>query len=157
MVSGFVINGGENCHESRQPTLIPKETVQQLCALLVLHKQDELTGIAKDEQHLFFAQDKRMLVSRALAGQFPNYESIAPQNDRALGALSTWHPPRTRGARGVDPRWNRPQIDRRRGKSRRGPKGPRSRCSRSLLALHSRALPKPEATEKPESRNRPGS
>ncbi len=56
MVSGFVINGGENCHESRQPTLIPKETVQQLCALLVLHKQDELTGIAKDEQHLFFAQ-----------------------------------------------------------------------------------------------------
>jgi len=64
--------------------LIPKEAAHQLGALLTLRKQDELTGIAKDEQHLFFAQDERMLVSRALAGQFPNYESILPQNGRAL-------------------------------------------------------------------------
>ena len=66
--------------------LIPKEAAHQLCVLLTLRKQDELTGIAKDEQHLFFTQNERVLVSRALAGQFPNYESILPQNDRALEA-----------------------------------------------------------------------
>src|SRR2546427_13162397 len=66
--------------------LIPKEAAHQLCALLTLRKQDELTGIAKDDRHLFFTQDERMLVSRALAGQFPNYESILPQNDHALEA-----------------------------------------------------------------------
>src|SRR5439155_19716473 len=64
--------------------LIPKEAAHQLCTLLTLRKQDELTQIAKDEQHLFFTQGERMLVSRALAGQFPNYESILPQNDRTL-------------------------------------------------------------------------
>jgi len=64
--------------------LIPKESAHQLCALLALRKQDEVTGITKDEQHVFFTQGERMLVSRALAGQFPNYESILPQNDRAL-------------------------------------------------------------------------
>jgi len=66
--------------------LIPKEAAHQLGTLLTLRKQDERTGIAKDEQHLFFTQDERLLVSRALAGQFPNYESILPQNDRALEA-----------------------------------------------------------------------
>jgi DNA polymerase-3 subunit beta len=42
---------------------------------------------AKDENHLFFSLGSRRLVSRVLAGQFPNYELVIPRdNDKNIVA-----------------------------------------------------------------------
>ena len=65
--------------------LIPKEAAHQLCVLLTLRKQDELTGIAKDEQHLFFTQNERVLVSRALAG--PSSRTTSPSCRKTTAPL----------------------------------------------------------------------
>jgi DNA polymerase-3 subunit beta len=37
--------------------------------------------LSKDESHLFFAVGSRLLVTRQLTGQFPNYESVLPKDN----------------------------------------------------------------------------
>jgi DNA polymerase III subunit beta len=42
-------------------------------------------GFSKDDNHLFFDMGKRLLTSRMLTGQFPNYEAVLPRNnDRTI-------------------------------------------------------------------------
>src|SRR5205814_1858185 len=36
---------------------------------------------AKDESHLFFQVKHRLLISRILTGQFPNYEAVLPRDN----------------------------------------------------------------------------
>jgi DNA polymerase-3 subunit beta len=36
---------------------------------------------AKDESHLFFQVGHRLLISRILTGQFPNYETVLPRDN----------------------------------------------------------------------------
>jgi DNA polymerase-3 subunit beta len=39
----------------------------------------------KDENHIFFRMGRRLLISRVLSGQFPNYEAVLPKgNDRVV-------------------------------------------------------------------------
>jgi DNA polymerase-3 subunit beta len=38
-------------------------------------------GFARDDNHLFFDMGKRLLISRVLTGQFPNYEAVLPRNN----------------------------------------------------------------------------
>src|SRR5262249_53425363 len=39
----------------------------------------------KDENHIFFRMGRRLLISRMLSGQFPNYEAVLPKgNDRVI-------------------------------------------------------------------------
>jgi len=39
----------------------------------------------KDENHIFFRMGRRLLISRMLSGQFPNYEAVLPKgNDRVV-------------------------------------------------------------------------
>lgn len=65
--------------------LVPKKAMAELTRLL--GEADEKTEIefGKDENHLFFRMGKRLLVSRMLTGQFPNYEAVLPRdNDRVV-------------------------------------------------------------------------
>ena len=63
--------------------LIPKKTLAELLRLAAEH--DDLVEFARDENHLFFRFGGRVLVSRMLSGQFPNYELVMPKdNDRAV-------------------------------------------------------------------------
>ena len=36
---------------------------------------------ARDDSHLFFRVDSRLLISRILTGQFPNYEAVLPRDN----------------------------------------------------------------------------
>ena len=38
-------------------------------------------GFSRDDNHLFFDMGKRLLISRMLTGQFPNYEAVLPRNN----------------------------------------------------------------------------
>jgi DNA polymerase III subunit beta len=44
-------------------------------------ESDAHFDFAKDESHLFFQVDHRLLISRILTGQFPNYEAVLPRDN----------------------------------------------------------------------------
>jgi DNA polymerase III subunit beta len=63
--------------------LIPRKTLVELQKLI--GEQDMLVEFGRDENHLFFAVGSKRLVSRILAGQFPNYELVVPRdNDKSI-------------------------------------------------------------------------
>jgi DNA polymerase III subunit beta len=63
--------------------LVPKKTLLELAKL---SSEDLLSLEFKNsENHLFFRLGERLLVSRVLTGQFPNYEMVIPrQNDKSV-------------------------------------------------------------------------
>jgi len=63
-------------------TLIPKKAMDELKSLLDSHSESEVETIdfAKDESTLFFRVGQRLLTSRQLTGQFPNYEAVLPKD-----------------------------------------------------------------------------
>ncbi len=63
-------------------TLIPKKAMDELKSLLDSHVGNEVETIdfAKDESTLFFRVGPRLLTSRQLTGQFPNYEAVLPKD-----------------------------------------------------------------------------
>ncbi len=67
--------------------LIPRKTLVEIQKLI--GEQELLVGFAADENHLFFTVGEKKLVSRILAGQFPNYEMVIPRdNDKTIMASS---------------------------------------------------------------------
>ncbi|MGA2200751.1 MAG: DNA polymerase III subunit beta [Terriglobales bacterium] len=59
-------------------TLIPKKAMDELKSLL--DSDVEAIDFAKDESTLFFRVGQRLLTSRQLTGQFPNYEAVLPKD-----------------------------------------------------------------------------
>jgi DNA polymerase-3 subunit beta len=59
-------------------TLIPKKAMDELKSLL--DSEAETVDFAKDESTLFFRVGPRLLTSRQLTGQFPNYEAVLPKD-----------------------------------------------------------------------------
>jgi DNA polymerase III subunit beta len=59
-------------------TLIPKKAMDELKSLL--DSEAETIDFAKDESTLFFRVGPRLLTSRQLTGQFPNYEAVLPKD-----------------------------------------------------------------------------
>ena len=61
-------------------TLVPKKAMGELNLLLQNSDVDEIE-FAKDESTLFFRIGQRLLTSRQLTGQFPNYEAVLPKDN----------------------------------------------------------------------------
>lgn len=70
-------------------TLIPRKTLAELTKLSSGYEGEISLGM--DGNHIFFEVGTRLLISRMLYGQFPNYEMVMPKgNDKAIkldGAL----------------------------------------------------------------------
>jgi DNA polymerase III subunit beta len=60
-------------------TLVPKKAMSELYSLLQGSEADFIE-FAKDESTLFFRIGERLLTSRQLTGQFPNYEAVLPRD-----------------------------------------------------------------------------
>ena len=60
-------------------TLVPKKAMDELKSLL--DGDVETIEFAKDESTLFFRVGQRLLTSRQLTGQFPNYEAVLPKDN----------------------------------------------------------------------------
>src|SRR5258708_12550590 len=77
--------------------LVPKKAMAELNTLL--NSGDiQTVDFAKDESTLFFRIGGRLLTSRQLTGQFPNYEAVLPRaNNKSItlhcDALSPAIPP----------------------------------------------------------------
>lgn len=60
-------------------TLIPRKTLAELTKLTAGFEGDISLGM--DGNHIFFEVGPRLLISRMLYGQFPNYDMVMPKNN----------------------------------------------------------------------------
>jgi DNA polymerase-3 subunit beta len=66
--------------------LIPRKALQELQQLLAA-SEDEKFDFADDEHTLFFRVGKRILSSRKLSGQFPNFEAVMPRDNTKFAVV----------------------------------------------------------------------
>src|SRR5437016_4054063 len=66
-------------------TLIPKKAMDELKVLL--DSDADSVEFAKDDSTLFFRVGPRLLTSRQLTGQFPNFEAVLPKDNNKSIAL----------------------------------------------------------------------
>lgn len=67
--------------EGETKSLVPKKTLVELVKLAA--SGYDLIQFSKDSNHLLFKVGERLLISRMLSGQFPNYEMVIPaENDK---------------------------------------------------------------------------
>ena len=61
--------------------LVPKKAMDEVEKLSGAAGSDAQFDFAKDVSHLFFQVKHRLLISRILTGQFPNYEAVLPRDN----------------------------------------------------------------------------
>ncbi|MFT4112533.1 DNA polymerase III subunit beta [Silvibacterium sp.] len=78
----FIEKGGETLSNvsGERKTLIPRKALAELQSLLS-NTEAETIEFAEDDHTLFFRVGHRVLTSRKLTGQFPNYEAVMPREN----------------------------------------------------------------------------
>jgi DNA polymerase III subunit beta len=61
--------------------LVPKKALAEVHRLAGETGEDAEIEFALDDSHLFFRAGERLLISRMLTGQFPNYEAVLPREN----------------------------------------------------------------------------
>jgi DNA polymerase III subunit beta len=67
--------------------LIPKKAMDEVEKLSASAGSEAQLEFAKDESHLFFQVGHRLLISRILTGQFPNYDAVLPRDNSKIVVL----------------------------------------------------------------------
>ena len=67
--------------------LIPRKTLAELTKLTA--DFDGEISLGADENHVYFQIGPRLLISRMLSGQFPNYEMVMPKNNDQSATFDT--------------------------------------------------------------------
>ncbi|MFN2500397.1 MAG: DNA polymerase III subunit beta [Pyrinomonadaceae bacterium] len=68
--------------EATMDTLIPKKA---LLELVKLSRGEGDVAFGEDQNHIYFETEGRLLITRKLGGQFPNYEMVMPKdNDHSV-------------------------------------------------------------------------
>lgn len=67
--------------------LISKKALGEIQKLLIEVPADGDVDFGRDESHLYFRVGGRLLISRLLSGQFPNYEAVLPRDNNRSVAL----------------------------------------------------------------------
>ncbi|MGZ8844891.1 MAG: DNA polymerase III subunit beta [Pyrinomonadaceae bacterium] len=67
--------------------LIPRKTLAELTKLTADFDGD--ISLGADENHVYFQVGSRLLISRMLSGQFPNYEMVMPKNNDQSATFDT--------------------------------------------------------------------
>jgi DNA polymerase-3 subunit beta len=66
---------------SETRVLIPKKAMVEVQKMAADGADDAQIEFARDDSHLFFQVGERLLISRVLTGQFPNYEAVLPRDN----------------------------------------------------------------------------
>ncbi|MEE8200001.1 MAG: DNA polymerase III subunit beta [Candidatus Acidoferrales bacterium] len=67
--------------------LVPKKAMNEVVRLLAEVEEKAAVEFARDDSHLFFKVGERLLISRLLTGQFPNYEAVLPRENTRVVVL----------------------------------------------------------------------
>ena len=75
--------------EQPQPmrVLVPKKAMSEISRLSQESGADSMAMLAGDENHLFFRFGDRMLITRKLSGNFPDFERVLPQDNSQHAVL----------------------------------------------------------------------
>lgn len=76
--------GGDAARETID-TLIPRKTLAELNKLTTGYEGE--ISLGADENHIYFEAGQRLLISRTLTGQFPNYEMVMPKNNDRIATF----------------------------------------------------------------------
>src|SRR2546429_2001096 len=83
----FVSTGRSNGDGDGLDVLIPRKTLAELTKLTSDFDGD--INLGSDENHVYFQVGSRLLISRMLSGQFPNYEMVMPKNNDQSAIFDT--------------------------------------------------------------------
>src|SRR6266404_5566447 len=78
----FTLSGAKfelDTPEAGLDVLIPRKTLAELTKLTADFDGD--INLGADDNHVYFQVGSRLLISRMLSGQFPNYEMVMPKNN----------------------------------------------------------------------------
>ncbi len=67
--------------------LVPKKAMAEVQRLATEAGDEGQMEFARDDSHLFFQLGPRLLISRMLTGQFPNYEAVLPRENNKTVVL----------------------------------------------------------------------
>lgn len=67
--------------------IIPRKALSEI--LRLCSDREAEVGFSFDENHVFFWAQPRILISRILAGQFPNYELVIPKDNDKILSIGT--------------------------------------------------------------------
>jgi DNA polymerase III subunit beta len=74
---------GKNAPKETLDALIPRKTLAELTKLTASFEGE--ISLGSDDNHIYFEVGPRLLISRRLSGQFPNYEMVMPKgNDKSI-------------------------------------------------------------------------
>ena len=83
----FVSAARSNGADDGLDVLIPRKTLAELTKLTSDFDGD--INLGADENHVYFQVGSRLLISRLLSGQFPNYEMVMPKNNDRSATFDT--------------------------------------------------------------------
>lgn len=66
-------------------TLVPKKALLELAK--ISRETSDNISFGEDNNHLYFKMEGRLLISRKLSGQFPNYEMVMPKDNDKLAVF----------------------------------------------------------------------
>lgn len=75
----------DNDSASAIETLVPKKALLELAKISRETESDISFG--EDNNHLYFEMEGRLLISRKLSGQFPNYEMVMPKDNDKMAVF----------------------------------------------------------------------
>lgn len=67
--------------------LVPKKAMSEIVRLAQESGAESLTAIANDDNHLYFQFGDRLLITRKLTGNFPDYERVLPRDNTHVATL----------------------------------------------------------------------
>src|SRR5437016_4944795 len=78
---------GKDTQDAGLDVLIPRKTLAELTKLTADFDGD--INLGADENQVYFQVGSRLLISRMLSGQFPNYEMVMPKNNDRSATFDT--------------------------------------------------------------------
>ena len=78
---------GKNGSGEALDALIPRKTLAELTKLTASAEGE--ISLGADENHIYFEIGPRLLISRMLSGQFPNWEMVMPKNNDRAATFDT--------------------------------------------------------------------
>src|SRR3984893_3915258 len=84
----YIENVSENGIENRPfQALVPKKAMSEILKLSQEAEAEAKTVISGDDNHLFFQFGERLLITRKLTGNFPDYERVLPKENTNIAKL----------------------------------------------------------------------
>ncbi len=84
----YVHNASTGQGHATQRVLVPRKALGEITRLAEDGSADSTLNFASDDNHLFFEFGPRLLISRKLTGNFPDYERVLPTDNTHTALIS---------------------------------------------------------------------